>query len=167
MGTKVQSFDSKFCSLFNTVRVVMSFIRDNVWKNSRVLVIIIYSPTHFPPNWLTIRFPWEFVLLKTHFRWFWWSARMEKNLLGHILRKPTDWWCQYPVDCAFHPWGFPTAYLQVVKSYSLYRKTSWRGSLVGCRLWGRTESDTAEATQQQQQQHANRNCYLYLHTFYF
>ena len=27
-----------------------------------------------------------------------------------------------------------------------------RGSLVGCRLWGRTESDTAEATQQQQQQ---------------
>ena len=25
-----------------------------------------------------------------------------------------------------------------------------RGSLVGCRLWGRTESDTTEATQQQQ-----------------
>ena len=33
---------------------------------------------------------------------------------------------------------------------------AWRipgtGSLVGCRLWGRTESDTTEATQQQQQQ---------------
>ena len=27
-----------------------------------------------------------------------------------------------------------------------------RGSLMGCRLWGRTESDTTEATQQQQQQ---------------
>ena len=27
-----------------------------------------------------------------------------------------------------------------------------QGSLVGCRLWGRTESDTTEATQQQQQQ---------------
>ena len=27
----------------------------------------------------------------------------------------------------------------------------WR-SLVGCRLWGRTESNTTEATQQQQQQ---------------
>ena len=30
---------------------------------------------------------------------------------------------------------------------------AWRipgtGSLVGCRLWGRTESDTTEATQQQ------------------
>ena len=25
-----------------------------------------------------------------------------------------------------------------------------RGSLVGCRLWGRTESDTTEVTQQQQ-----------------
>ena len=33
---------------------------------------------------------------------------------------------------------------------------AWRipgtGSLVGCRLWGRTELDTTEATQQQQQQ---------------
>ena len=28
-----------------------------------------------------------------------------------------------------------------------------RGSLVGCSVWGRTESDTTEATQQQQQQH--------------
>jgi len=27
-----------------------------------------------------------------------------------------------------------------------------RGSLVGCHLWGRTESDTTEATQQRQQQ---------------
>ena len=32
------------------------------------------------------------------------------------------------------------------------------GSLVGCCLWGRTESDTTEATQQQQQQHLR--CYL-------
>ena len=30
-----------------------------------------------------------------------------------------------------------------------------RGSLVGCRLWGRTESDPTEATQQQQQQQQN------------
>ena len=28
-----------------------------------------------------------------------------------------------------------------------------RGSLVGCRLWGLTESDTTEVLQQQQQQH--------------
>jgi len=32
-----------------------------------------------------------------------------------------------------------------------------RGCLVGCRLWGRTESDTTEATQQQQQ-HAAIHC---------
>ena len=36
---------------------------------------------------------------------------------------------------------------------------AWRipgtGSLVGCRLWGRTESDTTAATQQQEQQHSN------------
>ena len=34
---------------------------------------------------------------------------------------------------------------------------AWRipgmGGLVGCRLWGRTESDTTDATQQQQQMH--------------
>ena len=39
---------------------------------------------------------------------------------------------------------------------------AWRipgtGSLVGCRLWGRTESDTTEATQQQQQQHCFSHC---------
>ena len=29
-----------------------------------------------------------------------------------------------------------------------------QGSLVGCRLWGRTESDTAEASWQQQQQNS-------------
>ena len=31
-------------------------------------------------------------------------------------------------------------------------KSQGQRSLVGCRLWGRTESDTTEATQQQQQQ---------------
>ena len=35
-----------------------------------------------------------------------------------------------------------------------------RGSLVGCHLWGRTESDTTEVMQQQQQDN------LYLHTFF-
>ena len=36
-----------------------------------------------------------------------------------------------------------------------------RGSLVGCRLWGCTESDTTEATEQQQQQQSlmNADCY--------
>ena len=34
----------------------------------------------------------------------------------------------------------------------LPRESQGRGSLVDCRLWGRTESDTTEATWQQQQQ---------------
>ena len=33
----------------------------------------------------------------------------------------------------------------------------WR-SLVGCRLWGRTELDTTEATRQQQQQQGSVTC---------
>ena len=34
---------------------------------------------------------------------------------------------------------------------SLSGESQGRGSLVGCRLWGCTESDTTEATEQQQQ----------------
>ena len=34
----------------------------------------------------------------------------------------------------------------------LPRESQGQGSLVGCGLWGHTESDTTEATQQQQQQ---------------
>ena len=35
---------------------------------------------------------------------------------------------------------------------SVLGESQGRGSVVGCRLWGRTESDTTEVTQQQQQQ---------------
>ena len=37
----------------------------------------------------------------------------------------------------------------------LPRESQGRGSLVGFRLWGRTELDTTEATLQQQQQQVN------------
>ena len=37
-----------------------------------------------------------------------------------------------------------------------------RGSLVGCRLWGRTESNTTEATQQQQQYSSNSGIFSLL-----
>ena len=40
----------------------------------------------------------------------------------------------------------------------LLGESQGRGSLVGCRLWGRTESDTTEATQQQQQQQQQQQC---------
>ena len=33
-------------------------------------------------------------------------------------------------------------------------KEVYGGALVGCRLWGHTESDTTEATYQQQQQYS-------------
>ena len=35
----------------------------------------------------------------------------------------------------------------------LLGESQGRGSLVGCRLWGRTELDMTEATEQLQQQH--------------
>ena len=47
---------------------------------------------------------------------------------------------------------------------------AWRipgtGSLVGCRLWGRTESDTTEATRQQQQQPFLRLSSIPLYTYH-
>ena len=43
----------------------------------------------------------------------------------------------------------------------LPRESQGWGSLVGCHLWGRTESDATEATWQQQQQHT------YIHWFVF
>ena len=44
-----------------------------------------------------------------------------------------------------------------------------RGSLVGCHLWGRTESDTTEAPQQQQQQQQviQLGCWLRSFLFFF
>ena len=38
-----------------------------------------------------------------------------------------------------------------------------QGRLVACRLWGRTESDTTEATQQQQQQQHTNNIFQVCH----
>ena len=42
-----------------------------------------------------------------------------------------------------------------------------QGSPVGCRLWGRTELDTTEATSQQQQQHSLEGLILKLKRQYF
>ena len=60
--------------------------------------------------------------------------------------------------------GAPQRPLVFGGSWSVLRRRQWhptpvflpgdtqgRGSLVGCRLWGRTESDTTDVTQQQQQ----------------
>ena len=46
--------------------------------------------------------------------------------------------------------------LQIPTPVFLPGESQGRGSLVGCRLWGHTESGTTEATQQQQQQHGDK-----------
>ena len=45
-----------------------------------------------------------------------------------------------------------SSHTQVPTPVFLPGESQGRGSLVGCRLWGRTELDMTEATQQQQQQ---------------
>ena len=53
--------------------------------------------------------------------------------------------------------------------FSVYRPGESQGwkSLVGCRLWGRTESDATEVTQQQQQQQPRGQKDIILNQMYF
>ena len=51
---------------------------------------------------------------------------------------------------------FPFTFMHLRRKWQLTtvflpEESQGQGSLVGCRLWGRTESDTTEATQQQHQ----------------
>ena len=46
---------------------------------------------------------------------------------------PNDYWVDISISC------------QLMLSIFLLGEFQGRGSLVGCRLWGRTESDTTEA----------------------
>ena len=56
------------------------------------------------------------------------------------LNAAKSWGCQTPlILCGKSGNGTPTPVFLPVESQG-------RGSLVGCRLWGHTESDTAEAT---------------------
>ena len=109
------------------------------------------------------------------------NCRMEKTIWPHS--STLAWkipWTEEPGGLQFmgsrrigHDWA---------TSLSLFTFMHWRrtwqptpvflpgesqgwGSLVGCRLWGRTESDTTEATSQQQQQQQNvlQQLYLLLH----
>ena len=89
---------------------------------------------------------------------------------------PSDWFIRLPVIPHSGPememtyMGSRRVRLDWATSRSLFTFMHWRrkwrptpefllgesqggGSLVGCRLWGRTESDTTAATQQQQQHH--------------
>ena len=54
------------------------------------------------------------------------------------------------------PWSPKSYIIATLNTQFLPGESQGWGNLVGCRLWGRTESDTTEATQQQQQQQQQR-----------
>ena len=60
--------------------------------------------------------------------------------------------------CKCHLHAHGAAIGQGGQQLKMGRESQGQGSLVGCRLWGCTESDTTEATQQQQQQHGSSKC---------
>ena len=68
----------------------------------------------------------------------WWAA-------VHGVAKSRTGLSDFPFTFHFHA---------LEKEMATGESQGW-GSLVGCRLWGRTESGTTEATQQQQQQCCN------------
>ena len=65
----------------------------------------------------------------------WWVQSMGSQRVGH------DWVTSLSLFTFMH-WRRKWQPTPVV----LPGKSQGRGSLVGCRLWGRTESDTTEAT---------------------
>ena len=81
------------------------------------------------------------------------------------LENPMDrgaWWAAvHGVDRVGHDWATSLSLFTFMHWRRKWQPTpvflpgesQGRGSLAGCRLWGRTESDTTEAMQQQQQQH--------------
>ena len=75
------------------------------------------------------------------------------------------WWAGSKISISqFHCFGQFWFWHDVIMSLTNNQRSKWQptpaflpgesqgwGSLVGCHLWGRTESDTTEVTQQQQQ----------------
>ena len=75
----------------------------------------------------------------------WWAA-------VHGVAKSWTRLSDFTFTFHFHAWRKKWQPIPVV----LPGESQGQGSLVGCRLWGCTESDTTEATQQQQQQWPER-----------
>ena len=73
----------------------------------------------------------------------WFMVPLSSSLLGETDRVGQGKWVDLGLDWR-RQWQSTPVFLP--------GESQGRGSLVGCRLWGRTESDTTEATQQQQQQ---------------
>ena len=65
----------------------------------------------------------------------WWAA-------VHGVAKSLTWLSDFPFTFHFHALEKEMA----THSSALAWRIPGTGSLVGCRLWGRTESDTTEAT---------------------
>ena len=92
------------------------------------------------------------------------KSESEVAQLGPTLSNPMDggaWWvavhgiAKSRTQLNDFTFTFPFHALEkemATHSRFLPGESQGRGSLVGCRLWGRTESDTTDVTQQQQQQ---------------
>ena len=74
--------------------------------------------------------------------------------IGSKSDKESTFQCRRYRNCRLDPWVWkiPWSRKWQPTPVSLPREYQGQGSLVGCRLWGRTESDMTEATEQQQQQ---------------
>ena len=68
-----------------------------------------------------------------------------KSLLQHNSKESILWWSAFFMVSHIHIWR---RQWQPTPEF-LPGESQGQGSLVGCRLWGRTESDTTEASEQQ------------------
>ena len=97
-------------------------------------------------------------------RKFIFSVHSNGNLFFFNVFKPGD--SRPPASSTFHQNLFPLQWQPT--PVFLPGESQGRRSLVGCRLWGHTESDMTEATWRQQQQGIYFNCqYKYFVLLYF
>ena len=140
--------------------------KDKPWEAGLCCQVLCLNTFHWVPTWKL----WYLCVFNFYFYFyrfcFYYEAVLEKAMAPHS--STLAWkipWMEEPGRLQFLGW------LRVghdwVTSLSLFTFMHWRrkwqptavslpgesqgrGSLVGCRLWGRTESATTEATQQQQ-----------------
>ena len=103
------------------------------------------------PKWELNLKTWRFLRLESAFG-------MIKTGSGEGNGTPLQYSCQY--SCQLSDWATSLSLFTFMHWRRKWQPTTvflpgesqGRGSPVGCRPWGRTESDTTEVTQQQQQQ---------------
>ena len=136
--------------------------RRDTHTNLKLRGYLVNTPSHFTllPPWLLGLFPDEAQGAESQETCRWVHAGGDQIWMGTVIctvsRNKHPFSSGTHCDCLRRRQWQPTPVF-------LPEESQGRGSLVSCRLWGCTESDTTGATQQQQQQQGlSLHCVLHI-----